>query len=104
SKFPINEMVSGKVLRIVDFGAFVELAAGVEGLVHISELADRRVKTVGEILQEGQEAQFRVIRIDPAAQRISLSMRPPPKERPVAIEEKPGKAKPGKKRPLRGGL
>lgn len=104
SKYPANAMVPGKVIKIVDFGAFVELAPGVEGLVHISELSDRRVKTVHEILKEGQEANFRVIRIDPEAQRISLSMKPPPKERAAAVEEKPGKAKPARKRPLRGGL
>jgi small subunit ribosomal protein S1 len=104
AKYPTNSMVSGRVIRIVDFGAFVELAPGVEGLVHISELSDRRVKTVGEVVKEGQETQFRVLKIDPEAQRISLSLKPPPKERPAAVDDRLGKAKSARKRPLRGGL
>lgn len=104
SKYPVNGMVAGKVLRIVEFGAFVELAPGIEGLVHISELSDRRVKTVGEVLREGQEGQFRVIKIDAEAQRISLSMKPPPRERAALIDDRPDRKKPARKRPLRGGL
>lgn len=99
--YPANSTVTGKVSKIMEFGAFVELLPGVEGLVHISELSDRRVRTVGDVVKEGQEVEVRVLKIDRKAQRISLSMRPPAKEEPQKPE---GKAKPKKKRPLRGGL
>jgi small subunit ribosomal protein S1 len=98
---PANSTVKGKVTKIMEFGAFVELVPGVEGLVHISELSDRRVRTVGDVVKEGQEVEVRVLRIDRQAQRISLSLKPPPKEPEPRPEEK---AKPKKKRPLRGGL
>lgn len=98
---PANSTTKGKVTKIMEFGAFVELVPGVEGLVHISELSDRRVRTVGDVVKEGQEVEVRVLRLDRQAQRISLSMKSPPKEPEAKPEEK---AKPKKKRPLRGGL
>jgi small subunit ribosomal protein S1 len=98
---PADSTVKGKVTKIMEFGAFVELIAGVEGLVHISELSERRVRTVQDVVKEGQEVEVRVLKIDRQAQRISLSMKPPPKEPEHKPEEK---AKPKKKRPLRGGL
>jgi ribosomal protein S1 len=103
TRFPINESVKGKVSRVMDFGAFVELAPGIEGLMHISELSDRRVKAVDDVVQEGQEVEVRVIKVDPAAQRISLSMRPPPPAGSAAEAEE-AKAKKKRKKPLRGGL
>lgn len=99
--YPANATAKGKVSKIMEFGAFVELLPGVEGLVHISELSDRRVRTVGDVVKEGQEVEVRVLKIDRKAQRISLSMRPPAKEEPRKPDEK---AKPKRKRPLRGGL
>lgn len=98
---PASTTAKGKVVKIMEFGAFVELLPGVEGLIHISELSDRRVRTVGDVVKEGQEVEVRVLRIDRKAQRISLSMRPAPQEEEARPEEK---AKPKKKRPLRGGL
>jgi small subunit ribosomal protein S1 len=98
--FPVNEKCKGKVTKIMEFGAFVELAPGVEGLIHISELSTRRVKTVGDVVKEGQEVEVRVLKIDKPGQRISLSMKPPG-ESPA---EGDAKAKKKRKRPLRGGL
>ncbi len=95
-----NARVKGKVVRITDFGAFVELFPGVEGLVHISELSDRRVKAVGDVVREGQEVEVRVLKTDRQAQRISLSMRPEPQAAPPPAAD----AKKKRKRPLRGGL
>jgi len=104
-RFPINESVKGKVSRVVDFGAFIELAPGIEGLMHISELSERRVQAVSDVVQEGQEVEVRVIKVDPAAQRISLSMRPPPPAKSAAqIEAAKAKEKKKRKKPLRGGL
>jgi len=107
SRFPVNESVKGKVSKVADFGAFVELAPGVEGLMHISELSDHRVEAVSDVVQEGQEVQVRVLKVDPVAQRISLSMRPPPPAGSAAhaqAEEAKARAKRKRKKPLRGGL
>jgi small subunit ribosomal protein S1 len=105
TKYPLNNTAKGKVSKVMEYGAFVELEPGLEGLIHISELADKRVNAVSDIVKEGQEVQVRVIKIDMGAQRISLSMRPIPPKREAHVEEHAGKDhKPGKKRPLRGGL
>lgn len=102
-----DSKVSGKVTKLMDFGAFVELAPGVEGLIHISELADRRVGSCAEVVKPGQEVEARVLKVDGENRRISLSLKEPGKGKP----EKPtaeldlGKRKPKKKdRKLRGGL
>jgi len=75
SKYPVNSLVKGKVTRLADFGAFVELEAGVEGLIHISELAPQRVRRVADIVQPEQEVQVMVLNVDPAQRRISLSLK-----------------------------
>ncbi|PZN13191.1 MAG: 30S ribosomal protein S1 [Bacillota bacterium] len=80
-KYPPGTTVRGQVVRIVPFGAFVRLEPGVEGLVHISQLADRRVESPEEVVQEGQEVEVRVLRVQPEERRISLSMRPPAEPR-----------------------
>lgn len=74
-KFKKGDVVSGTVKRLTGFGAFVEIAPHVEGLVHISQIANRRVKSPSEVLKEGQEVNVKVLEINPAEQRISLSIR-----------------------------
>ena len=74
AEFAEGTTVSGKVTRTIKFGAFVELASGVEGLVHISELSDKRVATADEVVKIGQKVSVKVLTVDPAAKRISLSM------------------------------
>ncbi len=81
--FAVNEIVTGKVTRIVTFGAFVELTPGVEGLVHISQMADFHVKHPSEILQEGEEIEAKILDINLESKRISLSIkeaRPAPRD------------------------
>ncbi|HHU76901.1 MAG TPA: bifunctional 4-hydroxy-3-methylbut-2-enyl diphosphate reductase/30S ribosomal protein S1 [Firmicutes bacterium] len=81
--FSVNEIVKGKVTRIVTFGAFVELTPGVEGLVHISQMADFHVKHPSEILQEGEEIEAKILDINLESKRISLSIkeaRPAPRD------------------------
>ena len=68
--------------RLMDFGAFVELEPGVEGLIHISELAPKRVLRVADIVQPEQEVEVRILKIEPEAKQISLSLRPLPVLRP----------------------
>ena len=110
-KYPPLSTVHGKVTKLMDFGAFVELEPGVEGLVHISELAHKRVWRVSEIVKEGDEVDAVVLSIDTDAKRISLSMKGAlPPEEPAAAEPDKGAAEPPpppKKKPagpLRGGL
>jgi small subunit ribosomal protein S1 len=113
-KYHVGATVKGVVSRIAQFGAFVKLEPGVEGLVHISELATRRIRSVSDVAREGQQVECRVITIDPDGQRLSLSIKalapaPAAKERPVAEEpeaDEPAAPPPvAKKRntPLKGG-
>jgi len=70
-----GESYTGTVSRIMDFGAFVKLAEGLEGLVHISQLAHHRVDHPSSVVKQGQEVKVRIIEIDEARKRIGLSMR-----------------------------
>lgn len=74
-KYPVGAVVKGKVTKLADFGAFVELEDGVEGLVHISQLADRHVAKPSEVVEPGQEVEVKVVGLRPEERRISLSMR-----------------------------
>jgi len=67
--------LSGKVTKLADFGAFVEVAPGVEGLVHISELDWKRVGQVSDVLQEGEVVQVKVLKVDPGDRKVSLSIK-----------------------------
>jgi small subunit ribosomal protein S1 len=107
--FPVHSLVHGKVTRLADFGVFVEIAPGVEGLIHISELSDRRVKSCSEVVQPGQEVETRVLGVDKDNHRISLSIKAvhaPTSAEAAAAAGPAAQAKTVKKRkkPLRGGL
>jgi small subunit ribosomal protein S1 len=73
--YQINDIVPGKVTKVVTFGAFVEIHAGVEGLVHISELAEHHVENPREVVNQGDELEVRIIEIDPERRRLSLSLK-----------------------------
>lgn len=75
SKYPVRGKATGKVSKIMEFGAFVELEPGIEGLVHISELAHQRVWRANDIVSEGQEVDVIVLSVDEEKQRISLSIK-----------------------------
>ncbi len=77
----IGETIHGRVTKLVSFGAFVEVAEGVEGLIHISELADHHVETPDEIVRSGDEVDARIIDVDGKRRRLSLSLRPKKAER-----------------------
>jgi small subunit ribosomal protein S1 len=85
-QFKQGDVVTGTVKRLVSFGAFVEIAPGVEGLVHISQIANRRVATPGEVLKEGQEVQVKVLDVVPSEQRVSLGIRAVEEERAEQAE------------------
>ncbi len=71
----VGEMVPGTVTRLADFGAFVDLGSGTEGLVHISELADHRIKSPKDVVKEQQVITVKVLSVDPATRRIALSLK-----------------------------
>ena len=117
TQFPVGSVTTGTVKKLAEFGAFVELAPGVEGLVHISQLATRRVNTVGEIVKEGDQVQVKVREIDQAKHRISLSMADVERDKraaeggskspalvAAAAPAAPAAKKPLRKTPLKGGL
>lgn len=74
-KYPEGSNVSGKITNITDFGLFVEIEDGIEGLVHLSELSAKKVKNPKEMFQEGQEVVTKVIRVSPDERRIGLSIK-----------------------------
>ncbi|MCE5169582.1 30S ribosomal protein S1 [Paenibacillus profundus] len=74
-KIKTGDIISGEVKRLVDFGAFVEVTPGVEGLVHISQIAHRHIATPFEVLKQGQTVQVKVLDFNPAEKRVSLSIK-----------------------------
>lgn len=89
-KYAPGSTVNGRVTRTTDFGAFVELEPGVEGLVHISELDYRRVNKVNDVLNVGDETELKVLDVDLGRKRISLSVKAL-KEKPPELDKKPEK-------------
>ncbi|HSV31743.1 MAG TPA: S1 RNA-binding domain-containing protein [Atribacteraceae bacterium] len=75
AKYPVGTVHEGKVVRLVDFGAFVELEEGWDGLVHISEIADRRINSPAEVLEEGQTIKVAIIKLDDEDRKIGLSIK-----------------------------
>ncbi len=73
NQFNEDDVVTGKVTKLMDFGAFVELAPGIEGLVHISELAYHRVSKVSTVLSEGDSIEVKVLSVEKDKQKIALS-------------------------------
>jgi small subunit ribosomal protein S1 len=74
-QFRIGDKIKGKVTRCVKFGAFVEIAEGIEGLVHISEMSYRRVLKPEEVVSQGDSVEVMIKELDPERRRISLSMK-----------------------------
>ena len=86
-KYPEGAIVDGKVVRITDFGAFVELEPGLDGLVHISQCATTRVAKVEDAVKVGDEVKVKVLSVDPEKKRISLSIRQAIEPEVPAFEE-----------------
>jgi small subunit ribosomal protein S1 len=74
-KYKAGEVIPGQVTKLVPFGAFVRVAQGIEGLVHISELSHEHVESPESVVSVGQEVQVKVVDVDVSRRRISLSMR-----------------------------
>jgi predicted RNA-binding protein with RPS1 domain len=75
ARFPIGGVVSGTVTRIAAFGVFVKVAPSIEGLVHVSEIAHRKISSPSSVVEEGQEVEVKVLSVDRESQRMSLSMK-----------------------------
>jgi small subunit ribosomal protein S1 len=103
-RYATDMVVPGTVTRIVDFGAFVELEPGLEGLVHVSELSDQRVRSPGDVVKLGQQVNVRVLELDPAGRRVSLSLKSAYVLPTPAAGATPEQPKKKKKIQLRGGL
>ena len=73
--FKIGDLVTGKISKVTNYGAFVELPNDIDGLVHISQLREDRVEKVKDVVQAGQEVSARVIKIDRNERRIGLSIK-----------------------------
>ncbi|NLW59074.1 MAG: bifunctional 4-hydroxy-3-methylbut-2-enyl diphosphate reductase/30S ribosomal protein S1 [Firmicutes bacterium] len=95
-RYKVGDVVEGKVVRLTSFGAFVNLEEGVDGLIHISQLSDRRVEKPDDVVQVGQTVRAKVIKVEPEERRIGLSIRAAQekKEEP-APEQKPALSIPG---------
>lgn len=111
-RYSPGQVIKGPVTRTMDFGAFVQIEPGVEGLVHISELAPRRVWRVIDVVKEGQEVEAKILSIDKENRRISLSLKAAiPVEKPKTaeeaeeeVEETPTKPPRPRNYQLRGGI
>jgi len=92
TKYPVTSNATGTVTRVMDFGAFVELEPGIEGLVHISELSHGRVFRVSDVVKVGDTVEVKVMSIDVESQRVGLSIkanqsRPEPKKKDAPVED-----------------
>lgn len=74
-QFHENDVIEGTVVRLANFGAFVEIAPGVQGLVHISEIDHKHIGTPGEVLEPGQQVSVKILSIDEENERVSLSIK-----------------------------
>ena len=75
SKFEVGQTVQGTVTKLANFGAFARIDRGIEGLIHISELANEVIKHPRDVVNEGDELQLKIIRIEPERKRLGLSLK-----------------------------
>jgi small subunit ribosomal protein S1 len=99
-----GDIKKGKVTKLTNFGVFVELEPGLEGLLHISELADGKVESPEDVVKVGDEIEVKVLRVDPEERKIGLSRkRMNGEEEEEGGGEAPAPETPTKPRELRGG-
>ena len=94
AKFNVGDVAKVKIVKMMTFGAFAEIVPGVDGLIHISQIADRRIDKPGDVLTEGETVQAKIIAIDNENKKVSLSIRAliapqtmAPKDEPAVEEE-----------------
>ncbi|MDV5120739.1 MAG: 30S ribosomal protein S1 [Candidatus Scalindua sp.] len=74
-KYSVGDIVKGKVTKMTDFGAFIDMGNGLEGLLHISEVSSEKIKNLEKILSIGQELDVKIVKIEPEARKIGLSLK-----------------------------
>jgi small subunit ribosomal protein S1 len=86
-KYHVGDIVKGKVTKMTDFGAFIDLSNGLEGLLHISEVSKEKIKNLESVISIGQDLNVKIVKIEPEARKIGLSLKgvegapvPPPQE------------------------
>ena len=87
TKYSIGDVVDAKIVKLMTFGAFAEILPGVDGLIHISQIADKRIGKPEDVLAEGQEVQVKITDVDAENKRISLSIRALPEPAKEETEE-----------------
>ncbi|RSJ11513.1 30S Ribosomal protein S1 [Streptococcus intermedius] len=99
-KLAAGDVIEGTVKRLTDFGAFVEVLPGIDGLVHISQISHKRVENPKDVLKVGQEVTVKVLDVNADAERVSLSIKAL-EERPVQEDEQKEKRQSRPRRPKR---
>ena len=74
-KYSVGDIVKGKVTKLTDFGAFIDMSNGLEGLLHISEVSGEKIKNLESVLSIGQELNVKIVKIEPEARKIGLSLK-----------------------------
>ena len=74
-KYSVGDVANVRIVKLITFGAFAEVVPGVDGLIHISQIADRRIEKPGDVLAEGQMVDVKITAIDEERKKISLSIR-----------------------------
>ena len=87
TNYQVGDVCDAKIVKLMTFGAFAEILPGVDGLIHISQIADRRIGKPEDVLSEGQEVQVKITDVDADSKRISLSIRALLETAPEAEEE-----------------
>ena len=87
TNYNVGDVVNAKVVKLMTFGAFAEILPGVDGLIHISQIADKRIGKPEDVLAEGQEVQVKITDVDAENKRISLSIRALLSEQTAETEE-----------------
>jgi len=85
-QYAVGQIVTAQITRLMAFGAFAKIDNTIEGLIHISEMADYRIGHPKEIVQEGDEVQVRIIKVDPQNRRVGLSLRQASEESYVEVD------------------
>ncbi|MBE7008179.1 MAG: S1 RNA-binding domain-containing protein, partial [Ruminococcaceae bacterium] len=73
--YKVGDVANVRIVKLMTFGAFAEVVPGVDGLIHISQIADRRIEKPGDVLSEGQMVDAKITAVDEEKQKISLSIR-----------------------------
>ena len=99
-KYAVGDVIHGKVVRLVSFGAFVEVEKGIDGLVHVSQISNERIDTPASVLNVGDEVDAKIMGLDPEGKRMNLSIKAllPEAERKPRAPREDGEERPRRQR------